>query len=113
MFNWSNKTFLPAINAIYKSLTSFRWYCNIIFNENLEDLHEFLHGYTDVFTNNIYTTNNYTYHDLRGMIQNKDIVVVKGDKDSSIVTVKKSGYVSKSDTIIDRQYYGRLTYRHK
>ena len=47
------------------------------------------------------------------MIQNKDIVVVKGDKDSSIVIVKKSGYVTKSDTIIDRQYYGRLTYRHK
>ena len=46
------------------------------------------------------------------MIQNKDIVVVKGYKDFSIVIVKKSDYVTKSDTIIDRQYYGRLTYRH-
>ena len=35
------------------------------------------------------------------MIQNKDIVVVKGDKDSSIVIMKKSGYVTKLDFTID------------
>ena len=35
------------------------------------------------------------------MIQNKDIVVVKGDKDSSIVIMKKSGYVAKLDFTID------------
>ena len=36
-----------------------------------------------------------------GMIQNKDIVVLKGDKDSSVVIMKKSDYVTKLDTIID------------
>ena len=41
------------------------------------------------------------YHNLRGMIQNKDIVVVKGDKDSSVVIMKKSDYVTKLDTMID------------
>ena len=35
------------------------------------------------------------------MIQNKDIVVVKGDKDSSVVIMKKSAYVTKLDTMID------------
>ena len=30
----------------------------------------------------------YTYHNLRAMIQKKDIVVVKGDKDSSVVIMK-------------------------
>ena len=35
------------------------------------------------------------------MIQNKDIVVVKGDKDSSVVIMKKSDYVTKLDTMID------------
>ena len=35
------------------------------------------------------------------MIQNKDIVVVKGDKDSSVVIMKKSDYITKLDTMID------------
>ena len=69
--------------------------------KNLEHSHEFLRSYTDIFTNNIYATKDYTYHNLRGMIQNKDIVVVKGDKDSSVVIMKKSDYVTKLDTMID------------
>ena len=67
----------------------------------LEHFHEFLPGYADIFTNNIYATKYYTYHNLCGMIQNKDIAVVKGDKDSSIVIMKKSDYVTKLDTMID------------
>ena len=35
------------------------------------------------------------------MIQNKDIVIVKGDKDSSVVIMKKSDYVTKLDTMIN------------
>ena len=35
------------------------------------------------------------------MIQNKDIVVVTGDKDSSIVIMKESDYVTRLDTMID------------
>ena len=58
-------------------------------HKNLEHFHKFLRGYTNIFTNNIYATKDYTYHNLRGMIQNKDIVVVKGDKDSSVVITKK------------------------
>ena len=51
------------------------------------------------FTNNIYATKNYTYHNLRSVIQNKDIVAVKGDKDSSVDIMKKSD-VTKLDTMI-------------
>ena len=35
------------------------------------------------------------------MIQNKDIVVVEVDKDSSVVIMKKSDHVTKLDTMID------------
>ena len=35
------------------------------------------------------------------MIQNKDIVVVKGDKDSSLVIMKEEDYVTKLDIMID------------
>ena len=40
-------------------------------------------------------------HDLPDMIQNKDTVVVKGDKDSGVVLMKKSDYVTKLDTMVD------------
>ena len=70
-------------------------------HKNLEHFHKYLRGYTNIFTNNIYATKDYTYHNLRGMIQNKKIVVVKGDKDSSVVIMKKPGYVTKSDSMID------------
>ena len=53
------------------------------------------------FTNNIYATKDYIYHNFRGMIQNKDTVVAKGDQDSSVVIMKKSDYVTKLDTMID------------
>ena len=49
-------------------------------HKNLEHFHELPRGYTDIFTNNIYATKDYTYHNHRVMIQNKDIAVVKGDK---------------------------------
>ena len=35
------------------------------------------------------------------MLQNKNVVVVKGDKDSSVVIMKKSNYVTKLDTMIN------------
>ena len=70
-------------------------------HKNLEHFHEFLRGHSDIFTNNIYVTKDYTYHNLCGMIQNKDIVVAKGDKDSSAVIMKKSDYVTKLGTMID------------
>ena len=43
------------------------------------------------------------------MIQNKDIVVVKGDTDSSVVIMKKLDYAIKLDTMID---YGIMKGTH-
>ena len=40
------------------------------------------------------------YHNLRGMIQKNYIVVVKGDKNSSVVIMKKSDYVTMIDESI-------------
>ena len=52
-------------------------------HKNLEHFHEILCGYTDIFINMIYAIKDDIYHNRCGMIQNKDIVLVKGDKDSS------------------------------
>ena len=35
------------------------------------------------------------------MVQNKDTATVKSDKDSSVVIIKKSDYVTKLDNMID------------
>ena len=70
-------------------------------HENLEHFHEFLRGYADICTNNIYATKDYIYHSFGDMIQKRDIVVVKVDKDSSVVIIEKSDYVTKLDTMID------------
>ena len=67
----------------------------------MDNFLEFLRGYVDICTNNVYATKDYTHHNLRGMTQNKDIAVLKGDKDSSVVIMKKSDYVTKLDTMID------------
>ena len=42
-------------------------------HKNLEHFHEILCGYTDIFINNIYDTKDYTYHNLRDMIQKKTL----------------------------------------
>ena len=69
--------------------------------KNLEHVHELLLRYAYIFTNYIYATKDYLYHNLCGTTQNKDIVVVKGDKVSSVVIMKKSDYVTKLNTSIE------------
>ena len=54
-----------------------------------------------LYGNNIYVTKYYIYNNLRGMIQDKDIVVVKGNKDYSIVIMKRSDNLTKLETMID------------
>ena len=69
-------------------------------NLQLEDYYEFLRGYTDIFTNNLFSTEDHTYHQLKDLIRNKDIVILKGDKDSSIVIMNKSDYINKLEEMI-------------
>ena len=46
--------------------------------DKLEEYHEFLRAYADVFSSNIYNSKNHTYHDLKTLITNKDIKFNKG-----------------------------------
>ena len=50
---------------------------------------------TNKFTQNIRHTKDNTYHDLRHLRNNKDIVLLSGDKDSSVVVMNKVDYVEK------------------
>ena len=46
----------------------------------LEEYHEFLRGYTDIFTKNLFQTKDYTCHNLKKFIGEEDVVVMKGER---------------------------------
>ena len=56
----------------------------------LENFHEFLYGYNDVFSKNFLSSNDETYKNL---IKKNDVVILKGDKDSSVVIMNRSVYL--------------------
>ena len=45
----------------------------------------------------------HTYKELKTLIQNKDVVILKGDKDSSIVIMNKTDYITKVETMIEER----------
>ena len=67
----------------------------------MEYFHEYLWKMTNKFTQNIYHTKDYTYCNLRHSIQNNDIVLLAGDKDSSVVVMNKKDYILKVDSMIN------------
>ena len=68
---------------------------------DLENFHEFLQGYTDIFVKNMISTEDHTYKELKTLIHNKEVVILKGDKDSSIVIMNKTNYITKIEIMIE------------
>ena len=64
----------------------------------LEEYHKFLRGYTGICTKNVFQTKDYTNHNFKKLIREKDVVVMKGDNDSSVVIVNKTDYIEKFET---------------
>ena len=57
---------------------------------HLENFHELLHGYTDIFSKKILSTNDETYKILDNLIRKSDRVILKDDKDSSVVIIDQT-----------------------
>ena len=68
---------------------------------SLENFHEFLRGYTDIFSKNVLSTNDETYKNLKNLIRKSDIVILKGEKDSSVVIMNRSDYIEKLERMIE------------
>ena len=68
--NKNTKKFLAANFETLAQRTS-----DSIEAHRLEKYHEFLSGYTDIFTKNVFERKDYTYHNLKKLIQEKDIVI--------------------------------------
>ena len=47
---------------------------NSLDQNQVENFHEFMRAYTDIFTNNVFATKDYTYRNLKDIIKYKDIV---------------------------------------
>ena len=69
----------------------------------LEDFHEFLRAYTDIFIKNVHATQDYTYKNLKTLIENKDLVVISGDKDSCVVILKRNDNDKKLQSMISEE----------
>ena len=70
-------------------------------SEDLENFHEYLRKMTNKFTQNICHTKDNTYHDFCHLRNNKDIALLSGDKDSSVVVMNKVDYVEKVNSMIN------------
>ena len=67
----------------------------------LENFHEFLSGYTDIFSKNVLSTNDKTYKNLKNIIRKSNIVILRGGKDSSVVIMNRSDYIEKLEGVIE------------
>ena len=65
-----------------------------------EEFHQFIKNTTYKFLNNVYRTKDTIYHKTKVIRENRDITILSGDKDSSIVMNKKD-YNRKIDGMIN------------
>ena len=69
--------------------------------EGKEEFHQFLRNTTYKLSNNVYRTRDTMYHKTKFIRDNKDIVILSGDKDSSIVIMNRKDYNKKIDDMIN------------
>ena len=70
-------------------------------DNKVEDFHEFLRAYNDIYTKNIYTTKDFTYKNLKNMINNDKLAVVLCDKESCLVIMTREDYNNKLEAMLN------------
>ena len=61
----------------------------------VENYHKLFWAYANVFSSNTYSKKDYTHHDLKPLIKNKDIKVLQDDKNSFIIIMDSKRYYEK------------------
>ena len=69
--------------------------------DHKEHFHEFLRSDKSTFTQNVYRTKGDTYNLLKPLKTNKDIVLLSGDKNSSVVILDRACYKEKINRSIN------------
>ena len=70
-------------------------------DNKVEDFYEFLRAYNDIYTKNIYATKDFTYKNLKNMINNDKLAVVLCDKDSCFVIMTRKDYNNKLEAMLN------------
>ena len=75
---------------------------NYLDQNRIENFHEFMLLFTDIFTNNMFTTiKDSTYHNLKDIVRDKNVMLLYGDKDSGVVVMNRTDYSSNMQKMID------------
>ena len=69
-------------------------------SHHLEDFKHFLRTQTNLFHQNVHSTPDYTYKVLQKLASDPNLVVLSGDKDSSVVIMQREVYVEKLEDMI-------------
>ena len=72
-------------------------------NIQLQNFNEFLRGYTGIFPKNVLNSEDFTYKNLKRLIQDQNIVILQRDKDSSVAIMDKSDYMQKLENMIEEE----------
>ena len=70
-------------------------------DKKVEDSHEFLRTYTDIFTKNIYATRDFAYKNLKNMINNDELAAIPCDKDSCVAIMTREEYNKKLEAMLN------------
>ena len=60
-----------------------------------------MRAYTDIFTNKVFATKDCKYQNLKDIIRDKDLTLLNGDKDSSVVVMNTIGYNNIMKKMVD------------
>ena len=69
--------------------------------DDKENFHEFLRSATNTFTQTVFRTKDNAYNLLKRLKTNKDIILLSGDKDSSVVILGTECYKEKINRLIN------------
>jgi len=75
--------------------------CKSVQNEKKEAFHEFLRGQTTIFSENVYQSRDFMFKSTKIIREDKEITLLSGDKDKSIVILMKQDYIQKAQKMID------------
>ena len=98
-FVHKNKYIKKDIAAEFETL------CSSVDNDispgDMENFHEFFRSATNPFTQNVHRTKDSTYSLLKPLQRNKGIVLLSGNKDSSVVILDKACYNEKNNRLLN------------
>ena len=70
--------------------------------EQKEEFHEFLRHTTDLLSQNVYHTKDNTFKETHKIRKNNNVVILPGDKDSSVIIMNRSDYTKKVESMLQQ-----------